>query len=405
MALVGRIVKETTDKVRRTVDFVPVLDVGETISQIQAVNVTLGNTGWSSAPFPAVPPADPTPIKVDSTTVVNTGTAIQVYVESGTPGNVYTIQVIAIGSTSARVWTFEIGVQITGTTRALPPPLPNPSTNDALPIGGGTMLGPLLLQADPIAPLGAATKQYVDNDLAVLVGDIAAEAAARAAEDTVLQAEISAEVTRAEGVEATLTAGLAAEITRAEAAEAANATAITAEVTRAESTETALQTEITTLTGEVATEVARAEAAEAVLTSGLAAEITRAEAAEATLTTNLATEVARAEAAEATNATDIANEITRAEAAEATLTSAVAAIGNSKFGSTATDGTGHIRVTYGAPFAAATDAFVATVQGAGFFTLCIVVQSDRFGADVYTADSATAVAEGPVDFSWIAFGH
>jgi hypothetical protein len=404
MSLVSRVVKETTDKVRRTVDFTPVFDVGETILEVQAVTITLGNTGWSTQPFPRVPPADPTPLKLDSTTVVNAATAVQVFLESGSPGNVYTVQGIVIG-TSTRVWTFEIGVQITGAPLVLPPPLPLPSTNDALPLGGGTMLGPLLLQADPTAPLGAATKQYVDTDMAVIVGDLASEATARAAEDVVLQNQITAEIARAEAAESTLTTNLAAEVTRAEAAEATNATAIATETTRAEAAEA-------TLTTNLATEVARAEAAEATLTTsvgtlttGLAAEITRAEAAESTLTTNLAAEVTRAEAAEATLTTNLANEITRAEAAEATLTSAVAAIGNSKFGSTSTDGTGHVRITFGTPFPAATDAMTATVQGAGFFTLCITVQSDRFGADVYTSNSSTAAAEGPVNFSWIAFGH
>jgi hypothetical protein len=35
-----------------------------------------------------------------------------------------------------------------------------------LPVTGGTLTGPLILNADPTVPLGAATKQYTDNSLA-----------------------------------------------------------------------------------------------------------------------------------------------------------------------------------------------------------------------------------------------
>ena len=38
-----------------------------------------------------------------------------------------------------------------------------------LPIGGGTLTGALILQADPVTGLGAATKNYVDNSIAGLV--------------------------------------------------------------------------------------------------------------------------------------------------------------------------------------------------------------------------------------------
>lgn len=40
----------------------------------------------------------------------------------------------------------------------------------ALPLSGGSMLGTLTLQADPTAPLQAATKQYTDNINAILWG-------------------------------------------------------------------------------------------------------------------------------------------------------------------------------------------------------------------------------------------
>jgi hypothetical protein len=35
--------------------------------------------------------------------------------------------------------------------------------NEVLPVDGGTLTGPLILDGDPVAPLEAATKEYVDN--------------------------------------------------------------------------------------------------------------------------------------------------------------------------------------------------------------------------------------------------
>jgi hypothetical protein len=42
----------------------------------------------------------------------------------------------------------------------------HPSDTSRLPLSGGTMTGPLILAADPTVALGAATMQYVDNNLA-----------------------------------------------------------------------------------------------------------------------------------------------------------------------------------------------------------------------------------------------
>lgn len=42
---------------------------------------------------------------------------------------------------------------------------------DFLPLAGGTMSGLLILSADPVADLGAATKQYTDNKFVELAGD------------------------------------------------------------------------------------------------------------------------------------------------------------------------------------------------------------------------------------------
>jgi hypothetical protein len=42
----------------------------------------------------------------------------------------------------------------------------------ALDFTGGTLTGPLILAADPTVPLGASTKQYVDNKTVTLTGDV-----------------------------------------------------------------------------------------------------------------------------------------------------------------------------------------------------------------------------------------
>jgi len=40
--------------------------------------------------------------------------------------------------------------------------------NVFLPLAGGTLTGPLIQNADPVAALGTATKQYVDNHIAAI---------------------------------------------------------------------------------------------------------------------------------------------------------------------------------------------------------------------------------------------
>lgn len=405
--LVGRIVKELSETKRRTVDFKPLVDAGESI-WIQSSKVILGNTGWSNQPFPAVPPADPTPLELQSITTINNATAVQVYVRGGTAGNVYTVQINVLGVTSLRIWTVEIGVQITGTVTAFPPSPALPSPANALAIGGGTMLGPLLLSEDPLSPGEAATKRYVDNYFGLFAADQASEAIARATEDTLLQNQVTGEVTRAEAAEAvnaaaintevtratllenSLSAGLSNEIVRAEAVEATLTSGLAAEIARAEAAEAVLTTAVTTGAASVSTETTRAEAAEAVLTSGLAAEVTARTNGDNTLTTNLAAE------------------ITRAEAAEAALTASIAtlrAVSVGAGGSDTTDGTGHVRITFGTPFATACDAFLITVAGAGHYIISMVAQADRFGADVYSTNSATDAAIGPVGFYYVAYGH
>lgn len=466
MSLVGRIVKETTDTKRRTVDFAPVLDPNETIT-VQNIKVILGNTGWSNQPFPAVPPADPTPLVIASTTVINTSTAVQIEVNSGTPGNVYTVQGIIQGSSSGRVWTFEIGVQITGTSLALPPPLPNPSTQDALPIGGGTMLGPLYLFENPETAMEAVNKQYVDNSLAVFAGDLAAEATARMTEDNTLQAEITAETARAEAAEAALnsatytlvlgaglsgTGGLSTGTMIMGGTVDVSGTIVsnwqsgvvtaTGAGTYVDSNTifgdwqpglvTALGTGLAINSGTIepnytAGALSTIGAGLTLATGTLEAswqvpigEITNLGTGLAVNTGTISAEWSAGAVSSVVGGSISGGTLTVSSQTQEWTAGSISALGaglaisgttleltttGTQGGSATTDGTGHVRITYGTPFATQTNAFIATVAGTGFFTLGIVAQADRFGADVYTSNSATAVSEGPVEFYWIATGE
>ena len=149
---VGRINKENEDVSRFTVDLSEWLDDGETATDILSHSITLGTTGWSNTPFPAPGsnlPYDPTPLLYTLMNLVDGGTAVEVYVSFGTPGNTYTCQIEIIGS-SLREVNFEVGVQILGTPPAAPPIVVQPIPPDALSIMGGTMLGPLYLYEDPL---------------------------------------------------------------------------------------------------------------------------------------------------------------------------------------------------------------------------------------------------------------
>jgi hypothetical protein len=47
--------------------------------------------------------------------------------------------------------------------------LGNGAWSPVLPLTGGTLTGPLYLAADPAAALGAATRQYVDNSVGLVI--------------------------------------------------------------------------------------------------------------------------------------------------------------------------------------------------------------------------------------------
>ena len=167
--LAQRINKEIGDTSRVIVDMTFWLDTAESITSVTPISVTLGSPGWTTQQPSATPPAapyDPTPVTVQSTTVVNDFTGVQLFLVSGTPGNVYTVQFVVWGSSGRKI-TMEVGVQINGTVY-IPPnnPAPPGSQPGYVPLTGNvTMEGPLYLFEDPLAPTEAATKNYVDTSL------------------------------------------------------------------------------------------------------------------------------------------------------------------------------------------------------------------------------------------------
>ena len=182
MALAGQLLKATTDISRFTVDLTEAatyVQAGayytgeygqvawlgtEVAVRTVAPTVTLGNTSFSLYPPPNVPPADPTPLLIQSYTFLAGSQQLQFLAYSGTPGNTYTVEFV-ISDNAGRVLTCDITVIITGNL-AIPAPLVPGPTQGALSILGGTMLGPLLLFRDPILSTEAATKHYADNILA-----------------------------------------------------------------------------------------------------------------------------------------------------------------------------------------------------------------------------------------------
>jgi hypothetical protein len=141
--------------------------------------------------------------------------------------------------------------------------------------------------------------------------------------------------------------------------------------------------------------------------SAVNAETERAQAAEANLQSQITAEVNRATAAEGTLTTDLNNEIARAEAAEANLQSQITATGSVHYGTTLTDSTGHVRVTFATPFPTSCDCCVATAQNPGATLFSITVDSDATGFDCWIAfpSGGGLTMAGVTVFSWIAQGH
>lgn len=66
-------------------------------------------------------------------------------------------------------WIIDANTPCGTCTPVMPPPnwCPQPPVGSGyLPLSGGQMTGPLILAADPVVPLGASTKQYVDAAVA-----------------------------------------------------------------------------------------------------------------------------------------------------------------------------------------------------------------------------------------------
>jgi hypothetical protein len=128
-----------------------------------------------------------------------------------------------------------------------------------------------------------------------------------------------------------------------------------------------------------------------------AAELARAEAAEATLGAGIAAEITRAEGAEASLAAGIAAETARAEAAEAALSALLHTI---QCG-IATPSSGHVRVTFGTPFATPPAIFL-NVQTAGIARgACYGAVSDVNGCDIFEVSAGTLIP-GNVPIYWLA---
>ena len=104
--------------------------------------------------------------------------------------------------------------------------------------------------------------------------------------------------------------------------------------------------------------------------------------------------------------TRIDNETARAEAAEANLQSQIDAIpaptAVTKIqGGTAAAGSGHVRINFSPAFTSVISC-VASIQGSAFTAVCIEVQADNAGADIYVSTTTNAPAVAPV--YWMAIG-
>ena len=181
MVQVATIRKESADVCRLVIDLtiagtvLPTLNPGEganyqwlnteTVTGFQTPVVTAGPGLWSSAPLPTFPlPTDPSPVTVKSATVVDSNTAFQLFIQSGTAGNVYTVST-TIQDSVGRFVTLEVAVIIAGTPAVVTTPIATVPPG-ALPLLGGTMLGPLYLFESPLTGTEAATKAYVDASIA-----------------------------------------------------------------------------------------------------------------------------------------------------------------------------------------------------------------------------------------------
>ena len=112
----------------------------------------------------------------------------------------------------------------------------------------------------------------------------------------------------------------------------------------------------------------------------------------------------------ATTNTNLTNEVTRATNAEnnlqAQINSLSSTVGAVTFqaGTSATDLSGHVRITFPSAFPTAWISFTCSVIGVGSMDTTLQATADVFGADVYALHSGV-VAFDAVQFSWVAVGH
>ena len=220
----------TTDVVQANLDFTEWLGPGELLTAVASCQAAVQLSGWiEGGPYPPTPPADPTPLQV-TYEILPGSLGVQLSTTSGTPGNAYQITVVAVGESTRRI-TVCVNVQLKGTPPTVvgtPPSTVNQAlaaqaaaavvmAAGAMPLVGGAFLGPVTLTADPTAPLGAATKEYVDNLLSGAGSGVATETARAEAAEATLTTNLAAEVTNRGTA---ITSAVATETTRAGAAEA-----------------------------------------------------------------------------------------------------------------------------------------------------------------------------------------
>ncbi len=101
---VGKVMKDTGDVRRITVEFLKWLDDGEQISAVSTPTIAL-DTGRTVGGNGVLPSAedDTSTLVLDSHEIMAGAQRVQLMVSDGTPGFVYKIKFFATGSTSGRV--------------------------------------------------------------------------------------------------------------------------------------------------------------------------------------------------------------------------------------------------------------------------------------------------------------
>lgn len=144
------------------------------------------------------------------------------------------------------------------------------------------------------------------------------------------------------------------------------------------------------------------------VTGAIQAETDRAVAAEGNLQSQITQEISDRSSQDAGLYNGLTTEIARAEAAEANLQSQISGMSGTgmKSGSATTDGTGHITVVYGTPFATASDAIVCTaVNTIGTWVVVSGASAGGFMARTLSPDAGGDWSLGSCPFYWIATGH